>query len=61
MLNILTGAGSEILCQDLLDKKEVLAIGSHLFNIPAPSIRLGLGRIDFGVALGKLEELLSGR
>ncbi len=59
MLNILTGQSTEDFCQDLLDKKQVLAIGSHLFNMPEPAIRLGLGRMGFPDALRELENLLS--
>lgn len=59
MLNILTGQSSEVFCQELLEKKQVLAIGSHLFNMPHPAIRLGLGRTGFSDALRELENLLT--
>ena len=54
MLNILTGQSSEEFCQEFLEKKQVLAIGSHLFNMPKPAIRLGLGRIGFAEALNRI-------
>jgi len=50
----------EAFCQDVLEKKEVLAIGSHLFNHANPAIRLGLGRTGFVEALERLENYLSG-
>jgi aspartate/methionine/tyrosine aminotransferase len=59
MLNILTGQTSEEFCQAFLEKKQVLAIGSHLFNMPGPAIRLGLGRIGFAEALAELSQFTS--
>ena len=58
MLNILTGQTSEEFCQELLEKKQVLAIGSHLFNMPEPAVRLGLGRMGFEEALNQLVDFL---
>ncbi len=59
MLNILTGQSSEEFCQEFLEKKQVLAIGSHLFSMPEPAIRLGLGRIGFSEALAELSHFSS--
>jgi len=58
-LNLLEERSSESFCQDLLENKEVMAIGSHLFGSANPAVRLGLGRIGFGEALGRLEEFLN--
>lgn len=55
-LYLKNGETSQNLCDRLLEEKQVLAIGSHLFNDPTPAIRLGLGRKDFGEALIRLEE-----
>lgn len=52
---------SEDVCGELLRKKEVLAIGSHLFSYSRPAIRLGLGRIDFAGALERFGDLLDSR
>ena len=60
LLNLLHSFSAENFCQELLEKKEVLAIGSHLFNYLKPSIRLGLGRIGFTEALERLEEMVRG-
>ncbi|HBB92489.1 MAG TPA: aspartate aminotransferase, partial [Bacteroidales bacterium] len=57
MLNLLSGQTSEQFCQDLLVEKQVLAIGSHLFNMPKPAIRLGLGRVGFAEALERVTRL----
>jgi aspartate/methionine/tyrosine aminotransferase len=54
MLNLHTGQTSQEFCQDLLDKHQVLAIGSHLFNMPEPAVRLGLGRVGFAEALERI-------
>jgi aspartate/methionine/tyrosine aminotransferase len=51
MLDLPGGTSSEEFCRDLLEKKQVLAIGSHLFGLSKPAIRLGLGRESFGEAL----------
>lgn len=61
LLELSGGNKAEELCRDLLEKKGVLAVGSHLFNLAKPSLRLGLGRIDFPEALERLEEVLEGR
>ncbi len=57
MLNLHSGQTSEKFCQDLLVEEQVLAIGSHLFNMPKPAIRLGLGRVGFAEALEKVTRL----
>jgi aspartate/methionine/tyrosine aminotransferase len=48
----------EMICRELIEKKGVLAIGSHLFNSGKPAIRLGLGRIAFGEALDRSEGII---
>jgi aspartate/methionine/tyrosine aminotransferase len=58
-LNLLEEKSSEIFCQDLIEKKGLMAIGSHLFGSAKPAVRLGLGRIGFGEALERVEELLN--
>jgi aspartate/methionine/tyrosine aminotransferase len=58
LLDLLQEDHPERLCRKMLESKDVLAIGSHLFNSSKPAIRLGLGRIDFGAALERFEELL---
>jgi aspartate/methionine/tyrosine aminotransferase len=57
LLNLLKEDHPDALCRKMLECKDVLAIGSHLFNSPKPAIRLGLGRIDFGAALERFEEI----
>jgi aspartate/methionine/tyrosine aminotransferase len=58
MLNIRDGQSSETFCQKLLDSRQLLAIGSHLFNMPVPAIRLGLGRVGFSEALEQMNGML---
>jgi aspartate/methionine/tyrosine aminotransferase len=58
LLNLDQERSSEEFCQALLEKQEVLAIGSHLFGSGRPAIRLGLGRVKFGEALGRVEKML---
>lgn len=58
LMNLFREPSAEAFCLDLLEKKEVLAIGSHLFGYANPAVRLGLGRKDFGQALERMEELL---
>ncbi len=61
MLNLRQTEPVEEFCQGLLEQKEVLAIGSYLFKIQKPGVRLGLGRADFEPALNRLEEFISKR
>ena len=58
MLNLGKGLTVSGFCDGLLRDKEVLAIGSHLFGIEEPSVRLGLGRNDFGEALERFGDYL---
>ncbi|MFA6482978.1 MAG: aminotransferase class I/II-fold pyridoxal phosphate-dependent enzyme [Bacteroidales bacterium] len=58
LLNLLREPSAEKFCQRLLEKKEVLAIGAHLFGVDKPAVRLGLGRVAFGEALGRVEAML---
>jgi aspartate/methionine/tyrosine aminotransferase len=58
LLYLLKTQKIEQFCQDLLDQKEVMAVGSHLFNYERPAVRLGLGRMDFGIALERFEDFL---
>jgi aspartate/methionine/tyrosine aminotransferase len=56
MLTIKSTGPIEQLCDELLDRQGILAIGSHLFSLPDPGIRLGLGRLDFKEVLGRFAE-----
>jgi len=61
MLNLPGNCSSEEFCRELLEKHEVLAIGSHLFNMHKPAIRLGLGREGFSQAWSRLEGVLGSK
>ncbi len=58
LMGLPEGESASGFCDRLLLEKGVLAIGSHLFGMKTPSIRLGLGMTGFGEALRRLDELL---
>jgi aspartate/methionine/tyrosine aminotransferase len=53
------GPGSvDEFCQVVLDEQGVMIVPGSLFDEPGPHFRVGLGRTNFGEALGRLEQYL---
>jgi aspartate/methionine/tyrosine aminotransferase len=49
----------EQLAQGLLDQQGVMIVPGHLFDVPSKHFRIGLGRRNFGEALGRVDAFLS--
>jgi aspartate/methionine/tyrosine aminotransferase len=49
----------EQFCAELLDQQGVMIVPGSLFDYPGSHFRIGLGRKNFGEALGRLEEYVS--
>ena len=51
----------EQFCQQLVDQQSVMLVPGGLFDMPGDHFRLGLGRRNFGEALGRVESFLRQR
>lgn len=51
----------ETFCQDLLQQKSVMLVHGGLFDVPGSHFRLGFGRLNFTIALQRLEEFILNR
>lgn len=55
---LLSGLTAEAFCADLLRKKGVLLLPAELYDYPEARFRIGFGRRNMPLALGKLDEYL---